>query len=231
MLPRINPLQTQSWQKLDRHYAGMRGVQMKDLFAEDPDRFNRFHIRFNDILVDFSKNRITEETLNLLFELAREAGVPGAVESMFNGEKINETENRPGLHIALRNRSNSPIMVDGHDVMPRVDGVLQKMEDFSHKVRSGRWRGYTGEKIADIVNIGIWGSDLGPVMATEALRPYAHPGLAVHFVSNIDGTHLTETLKNLNPATTLFMIASKTFQFNFISAVDPKGIGQSNRYV
>jgi glucose-6-phosphate isomerase len=211
MLPKINPLQTQSWQKLEKHYADIGNVHMKKLFAEDPDRFNRFHIRFNDILVDYSKNRLTDETLNLLFELAREAGVPAAVESMFNGEKINETENRPVLHIALRNRSNAPIMVDGHDVMPRVNEVLQKMEDFSHKVRSGRWRGYAGEKITDIVNIGIGGSDLGPVMVTEALRPYAHPGLAVHFVSNIDGTHLTETLRKLNPATTLFMIASKTF--------------------
>jgi glucose-6-phosphate isomerase len=211
MLPKINPLRTQSWQELERHHARMRDVQIKDLFAADPDRFNRFHIRFNDILVDFSKNRITAETLDLLFELAREAGLAEAVASMFNGEKINETENRPVLHIALRNRSNAPIEVDGQDVMPRVYEVLQKMEDFSHQIRSGRWRGYTGEKIAAIVNIGIGGSDLGPVMVTEALRPYADPDLAVHFVSNIDGTHLTETLKKLNPATTLFMIASKTF--------------------
>jgi glucose-6-phosphate isomerase len=211
MLPKINPRQTQSWQKLAQHYAGLKDVQMKDLFAEDPDRFNRFHIRFNDILVDYSKNRITDETLDLLFELAREAGVPPAVAKMFDGEKINETENRPVLHIALRNRSNTPIMVDGQDVMPLVNRELQKMEDFSNNLRSGRWRGYRGDKITDIVNIGIGGSDLGPVMVTEALRPYAHSGLSVHFVSNIDGTHLTETLKKLQPATTLFMIASKTF--------------------
>jgi len=211
MLPKINPLGTQSWQKLQQHFAGIKDVQMKDLFAEDPDRFKRFHIRFNDIIVDYSKNRITDETLGLLFELAREAGVARAVADMFDGEKINETENRPVLHIALRNRSNSPIMVDGQDVMPLVNGVLQKMKDFSDDLRSGRWRGYTGEKITDIVNIGIGGSDLGPVMVTEALRPYAKPGLSVHFVSNIDGTHLAETLKKLNPATTLFMIASKTF--------------------
>jgi len=211
MLPKIDPLQTQSWQKLEKHFTDMRDVQMKDLFAEDPDRFNRFHVRFNDILVDYSKNRITDETLKLLFELAREAGVPEAVASMFSGEKINETENRPVLHIALRNRSNAPITVEGHDVMPQVNDVLQKMKDFSHTLRSGKWRGYTGKEITDIVNIGIGGSDLGPVMVTEALRPYAHPGLAVHFVSNIDGTHITETLKKLNPATTLFMIASKTF--------------------
>jgi glucose-6-phosphate isomerase len=211
MLPKINPFQTKSWQELEKHHAGMKDVHMKDLFAEDPDRFNRFHIRFNDLLVDYSKNRITDETLTLLFSLAREAGVPQAVESMFSGEKINETENRPVLHIALRNRSNTPIMVDGRDVMPDVNDVLQKMKNFSSQVQSGEWRGYTGDKITDIVNIGIGGSDLGPVMVTEALRPYAQPGLSVHFVSNIDGTHITETLKKLNPATTLFMIASKSF--------------------
>ena len=211
MLPNIDPLQAQNWQKLAKHYAKMRNVHMKKLFAEDPARFSRFHIRFNDILIDYSKNRITGETLNLLFALAREAGVPQAVQSMFAGEKINETENRAVLHIALRNRSNTPIMVDGRDVMPLVNAVLQKMKDFSNDLRSGRRRGYTGEKITDVVNIGIGGSDLGPVMVTEALRPYAQPGLSVHFVSNIDGTHLAETLKKLNPATTLFMIASKTF--------------------
>jgi glucose-6-phosphate isomerase len=211
MLPKINPIQTRSWQKLDRHFAEIRDVHMKDLFAEDPGRFNRFHIRFNDILVDYSKNRITDETLSLLFELAHETGVPQAVEKMFSAEKINETENRPVLHIALRNRTNAPIMVDGHDVMPRINAVLQKMENFSHKVISGKWRGYTGRKITDIVNIGIGGSDLGPVMVTEALRPYAREELAVHFVSNVDGTNISETLKPLNPQTTLFLIASKTF--------------------
>ncbi|MEJ2167109.1 MAG: glucose-6-phosphate isomerase [Desulfobacterales bacterium] len=211
MLPKIDPLQTQSWQKLAKHYTDMRNVHMKNLFAEDPARFKRFHIRFNDILVDYSKNRITADTLKLLFELAREAGVPQAVESMFGGEKINETENRPVLHIALRNRSNTPIMVDGQDVMPQVNAVLQKMKNFSDSLKSGRWRGYKGDKITDIVNIGIGGSDLGPVMVTEALRPYANPDLSAHFVSNIDGTHLAETLKKLNPATTLFMIASKSF--------------------
>jgi len=211
MMPKINPIQTQSWQKLAKHYTELKNIHMKDLFAEDPERFNRFHIRFHDILVDYSKNRITDETLTLLFALAREAGVPQAVASMFGGEKINETENRPVLHIALRNRSNTPIIVDGQDIMPRVNEVLQKMKVFSDKVRSGRWRGYRGDKITDIVNIGIGGSDLGPVMVTEALRPYADSDLSVHFVSNVDGTHITETLKKLNPATTLFMIASKTF--------------------
>jgi glucose-6-phosphate isomerase len=211
MLPKICPIQAQSWQKLNEHFAEINDVHMKDFFAEDPARFNRFHICFNDILVDYSKNRITEETFELLVALAQEAGVKEAVASIFNGDKINETENRPVLHIALRNRTNSPIMVDGQDVMPRVNNILQKMEDFSNKVKSGEWQGYTGKKITDIVNIGIGGSDLGPVMVTEALRPYAVPGLSVHFVSNIDGSHITETLKALNPETTLFMIASKTF--------------------
>jgi glucose-6-phosphate isomerase len=211
MLPKINPTQTQSWQKLSKHFAAIKDVHLRDLFAEDPDRFKRFHIRLNDILVDYSKNRITDETLNLLFELAHDAGVQKAVKSMFSGEKVNETEDRPVLHTALRNRANSPVMVDGEDVMPQVNAVLRKMERFSRDVRSGEWSGYTGKKITDIVNIGIGGSDLGPVMVTEALHPYATQGLAVHFVSNIDGTHITETLKRLNPETTLFMIASKTF--------------------
>ena len=211
MLPKIKPTQTRSWQKLSEHFAAIKDVHLKDLFAEDPDRFKHFHVRFHDTLVDYSKNRLRRETLSLLIELARETGVQTAVSRMFAGEKINETEDRAVLHIALRNRANSPIMVDGQDVMPRVNAVLAKMELFSNRVRSGQWRGYTGKKITDIVNIGIGGSDLGPVMVTEALRPYAAPGLAVHFVSNIDGTHITETLKRLDPETTLFMIASKTF--------------------
>ena len=211
MLPNINPTQTQSWQKLNEHFAEINNVHMKDLFASDPERFNRFHLQFKDILVDYSKNRITDATLKLLLELAEEAGVQKAVKDMFSGEKINETENRAVLHVALRNRKNSPIYVDGQNVMPRVNAVLQKMEAFSEKIRSGNWQGYSGKKITDIVNIGIGGSDLGPVMVTEALRPYADKELAVHFVSNIDGTHITETLKKLDPATTLFMIASKTF--------------------
>ena len=192
MLPRINPTQTRCWQKLNEHFAEIKNVHMRDLFAEDPTRFDRFHVRFKDILLDYSKNRITEKTMALLIELARETGVQEAVAGMFNGDKINETENRPVLHIALRNRTNSPIMVDGEDVMPRVNDVLQKMAEFSKKVVSGKWRGYSGKKITDIVNIGIGGSDLGPVMVTEALRPYAVPGMRVHFVSNIDGTHIAE---------------------------------------
>ena len=184
---------------------------MKDLFAKDAQRFSKFSIRFNDILVDYSKNRITAETLHLLFELANEVGLTGAIDQMFGGEKINETEGRAVLHTALRNRASDSIHVDDNDIMPEVNAVLQKVREFSDKVRSGAWKGYAGQKITDIVNIGIGGSDLGPVMVTETLKPYAMQKLAVHYISNIDGTHITETLKQLNPATTLFMIASKTF--------------------
>ena len=211
MLPKINPTHSRIWSKLNDHHGKIKDVHMKDLFASDPERFNRFHLQFKDILVDISKNRITDETLQLLVELAEEVGVKKAIKDMFTGEKINETENRAVLHVALRNRKNSPIYADGRNVMPQVNAVLQKMEGFSKKIRSGDWKGYSGGRITDIVNIGIGGSDLGPVMVTEALRPYADKTLAVHFVSNIDGTHITETLKKLTPATTLFMIASKTF--------------------
>jgi glucose-6-phosphate isomerase len=211
MLAKVNPITTKSWQNLSRHYTKMKEVHMKTLFAEDPQRFTRFSLGFNDLLVDFSKNRITEETLKLLIGLAKECDLTGAIEKMFNGEKINETENRAVLHIALRNRGNAPILFDGQDVMPEVSAVNQKMKDLSDRLNSGDWRGYTGKKITDIVNIGIGGSDLGPAMVTQALKPYAQGGLAVHFVSNIDGTHLTETLKSLDPETALFMIASKTF--------------------
>ena len=211
MLPKVNPVTTKSWQILGRHYTKMKKVHMKTLFAEDPQRFKKFSCRFNDILIDFSKNRITAETLKLLIALVKECGLKRAIENMFSGEKINETENRAVLHIALRNRDSAPIRVDGKDVMPEVKAVLKKMKDFSNRLISGEWKGYTGKKITDIVNIGIGGSDLGPAMVTQALKPYAQKGLAVHFVSNIDATHLTETLKRLNPDTTLFMIASKTF--------------------
>ncbi|MGD8649610.1 MAG: glucose-6-phosphate isomerase, partial [Desulfobacterales bacterium] len=197
--------------KLEEHHCKIKDLKMKDLFVSDPERFNTCHIQFKEILVDYSKNRITTETLSLLLELAEEAGIRTAIKNMFSGEKINETENRAVLHVALRNRKNSPIYVDSQNVMPQVNAVLQKMGGFSKKLRSGEWKGYRGDRITDIVNIGIGGSDLGPVMVTEALRPFADKNLAVHFVSNIDGTHLTEVLKKLNPATTLFMIASKTF--------------------
>ena len=211
MLSNINPTQTKSWQNLSDHYAKINLIRMKDLFNRDPERFKKFSLRFNDILVDYSKNLITEETLQLLLGLAHESGVKAAIDSMFTGEKINGTENRAVLHIALRNRANTPIKVDGTDVMPDVKAVLEKMKIFSDRIISGEWKGYTGKKITDIVNIGIGGSDLGPVMVTEALRPYAIDGLSVHFVSNIDGTHISETLKGLDPETTLFMVASKTF--------------------
>jgi glucose-6-phosphate isomerase len=211
MLPQADPTETQSWRKLSEHFEETKDLHMRDLFATDPQRFNRFSIRFNDILLDFSKNRITEETIQLLIDLADEIVLGDAIQQMFEGAKINQTENRAVLHTALRNRSNTPVKVDGKDVMPEVKAVLNQMKDFSNKVVSGDWKGYSGQKIRDIVNIGIGGSDLGPVMVTEALKPYAKEGLKVHFVSNIDGTHITETLKKLDPAQTLFMIASKTF--------------------
>jgi glucose-6-phosphate isomerase len=207
----INPTKTKSWQKLAGHFATIKDVHMKGLFSQDPERFQKFSVRFNDILVDFSKNRMTSETMKLLLELAQEVELKKAIESMFSGKKINGTENRAVLHTALRNRENKPINVDDQDVMPDVNAVLKKMQDFSHKVLSGEWKGFSGKKITDIINIGIGGSDLGPVMVTEALKPYARKGVAVHYVSNIDGTHISETLKNLIPQSALFMIASKTF--------------------
>ena len=211
MLKKINPTETQSWKNLIDHVKEMKSVHMKDLFADDPDRFKKYSIKFNGILVDYSKNIVTEETLNLLLKLTDDVGLRDALNKMFSGERINETEDRAVLHTALRNRINSPVCVNDKDVMPEVKAVLSKMKDFSEKIISGEWKGFTGKKITDIVNIGIGGSDLGPVMVTESLRPYAKGGLEVHFVSNVDGTHITETLKALNPETTLFLIASKTF--------------------
>ncbi len=211
MLKRIDPTQTVSWRKLTDHFSQVKALPMNDLFAKDPERFNKFSIRFQDILLDFSKNRITGETIQLLLGLAEELDLKDAIGKMFIGDKINETEKRAVLHIALRNRKNTPIYVDRQDVMPQVNAVLAKMKDFSARVITGRWRGYTRKKITAIVNIGIGGSDLGPAMVTECLRPYAKKGLEVHFVSNVDGTHLAETLKRVHPETTLFTIASKTF--------------------
>ncbi|HJO55084.1 MAG TPA: glucose-6-phosphate isomerase [Candidatus Scalindua sp.] len=211
MLRKINPTETQSWKNLTNHFKEMKSVHMKDLFADDPDRFKKYSIRFDGILVDYSKNIITEDTLNLLLKLTDDVGLRDALNNMFNGEKINETEDRAVLHTALRNRINIPVCVNDKDVMPEVKVILSKMKGFSEKIISGEWKGFTGKKITDIVNIGIGGSDLGPVMVTECLRPYAKEGLEVHFVSNVDGTHITETLKVLNPETTLFLIASKTF--------------------
>ena len=205
------PIDLLAWKELEAHQQELASVQMRDLFQNDPQRFERFSLRFDDLLLDFSKNRITEKTLNLLRELARQSSLSSWIEKMFSGERINSTEDRAVLHIALRNRSNRPIIVDGHDVMPAVNAVLKHMREWTESIRSGQWRGYTGKAITDIVNIGIGGSDLGPVMVTEALKPYSRRDLNVHFVSNVDGTHIAETLRELNPETTLFIIASKTF--------------------
>ncbi|HFN7301724.1 TPA: glucose-6-phosphate isomerase [Escherichia coli] len=207
----INPTQTAAWQALQKHFDEMKDVTIADLFAKDGDRFSKFSATFDDqMLVDYSKNRITEETLAKLQDLAKECDLAGAIKSMFSGEKINRTENRAVLHVALRNRSNTPILVDGKDVMSEVNAVLEKMKTFSEAIISGEWKGYTGKAITDVVNIGIGGSDLGPYMVTEALRPYKNH-LNMHFVSNVDGTHIAEVLKKVNPETTLFLVASKTF--------------------
>ncbi len=207
----INPTQTAAWQALQKHFDEMKDVTIADLFAKDGDRFSKFSATFDDqMLVDYSKNRITEETLAKLQDLAKECDLAGAIKSMFSGEKINRTENRAVLHVALRNRSNTPILVDGKDVMPEVNAVLEKMKTFSEAIISGEWKGYSGKAITDVVNIGIGGSDLGPYMVTEALRPYKNH-LNMHFVSNVDGTHIAEVLKKVNPETTLFLVASKTF--------------------
>lgn len=211
MLGKVNPLETAAWKKLQDHFILMKDKRMDAMFRESPERFSRFSLRFEDILLDYSKNIITDETLQLFLALAEEVHLRDAIEKMFSGDAINETENRAVLHTALRNRSNSPVYVNGNDVMPEVNRVLNQMEGFSELVLSGKWKGYAGKPVSDIVNIGIGGSDLGPVMVTEALKPYKISHINAHFVSNIDATHITETLKNLSPETTLFMIASKTF--------------------
>lgn len=200
-----------AWKDLENNYADVRGMNMREMFAADPDRFEKFSVSMNNMLVDYSKNRVTADTMKLLFDLARESGLEKARDAMFSGEKINTTENRAVLHTALRNRSDRPVFVDGKDVMPQINAVLKKMESFSNTVRSGEWKGATGKAMTDIVNIGIGGSDLGPVMVVEALKHYRKEGLNTHFVSNVDGTHIVETLKSLNPETTLFIVASKTF--------------------
>ena len=210
MLPNTDFTTTQSYKYLTDHYIDIVSKSLKELFDTDNQRFKKFSIQFEDILLDYSKNRIDEQTIALLIQLAKECSVNEAIEAMFSGEKINATEGRPVLHIALRNRSNKPIYVDGKDVMPDVNKVLDHMKDFSHAIISGSWKGYTGKPITDVVNIGIGGSDLGPVMVTEALKAYKNH-LNLHFVSNVDGTHIAETLKEVDPETTLFLIASKTF--------------------
>ncbi|MGE5475471.1 MAG: glucose-6-phosphate isomerase [Bacteroidales bacterium] len=207
----VHPTQLPAWRALEAHARGLAPEQMRDMFARDPNRFGAFSLRLGDLLLDYSKNRIAHETMALLVDLARQSGLEDWRERMFSGQPINSTEHRAVLHVALRNRSNRPILVDGHDVMPGVNAVLAKMKDFAGRVRSGQWTGATGKRIATVVNIGIGGSDLGPVMVTEALKPYHQDGLAVRFVSNVDGTHVAETLKLCDPETTLFIIASKTF--------------------
>ncbi|GBG13047.1 glucose-6-phosphate isomerase [Novimethylophilus kurashikiensis] len=203
--------QSPAWQALLSHQQEIAPLHMRDLFAADPARFDKFSLQFNDILLDYSKNRITEQTLSKLFALARDRKVESWRDRMFSGEKINFTESRAVLHTALRNKSDRPVLVDGKDVMPEVRRVLAQMRSFTERVRSGEWKGYTGKKITDVVNIGIGGSDLGPFMVCSALRPYSRPDLLAHFVSNIDGAQLANILEKCNPETTLFIVASKTF--------------------
>lgn len=211
MLPKINPTTTPSWKALQQHRQLFDQVQISNLFSNDDQRFERFSLQFDDLLFDYSKNLVTDNTLELLVQLANDCGLPAYMEAFFNGEKINETENRPVLHTALRNFSGKRVMVDGEDLMPGIEKVKAQMKSFCEQVHSGAWKGYTGKPIRNIVNIGIGGSDLGPVMVTEALKPYWVKGIQTFFVSNVDGSHIAETLKKINPEETLFLIASKTF--------------------
>jgi glucose-6-phosphate isomerase len=211
MFPSVSPIETSAWKALQAHQLNIKNTHMRELSRQDPKRFDSFSISLNDILFDYSKNIITNETLQLLTALANECGLKDAIEAMFNGEKINRTENRAVLHTALRNCFDKPVQADGKDVMPEVRQVLKQMKDFCQAVHSGAWKGYSGKKIRYIVNIGIGGSDLGPVMVTEALKPYWTEGIQTYFVSNVDGTHIAETLKKISPDETLFLIASKTF--------------------
>ncbi|ENM5752029.1 glucose-6-phosphate isomerase [Vibrio mimicus] len=211
MLKNINPMQTQAWKALTAHFESAQDMDLKALFEQDSERFAKYSARFGqDILVDYSKNLVNAETMQHLFALAKETELQSAIAAMFKGEAINQTEDRAVLHTALRNRSNSPVLVNGEDVMPAVNAVLAKMKAFSERVIGGDWKGFTGKAITDVVNIGIGGSDLGPYMVTEALVPYKNH-LSMHFVSNVDGTHMAETLKKVDPETTLFLVASKTF--------------------
>lgn len=211
MLPKINPTKTAAWKALILHQAEIKKIQMKNLFKEDSKRFEKMSIHLDAILFDYSKNIVTDETLTMLLQLTEECKVKEAINAMFSGEKINETENRAVLHTALRNFSDNTITVDGKDIMPEIRKARKKMQFFCEKIHSGEWKGYSGKKIKNIVNIGIGGSDLGPVMVTEALKPYWIEGMQAYFISNVDGTQILETLKNLNPEETLFTIASKTF--------------------
>jgi glucose-6-phosphate isomerase len=211
MFPKINPTTTQAWKELQQHYAEMKQAHMKDLFKTDQDRFKKYSMCSKDIVFDYSKNIITDKTLQLLLQLANECKLKEAIEAMYNGDTINETEGRSVLHVALRNFSKEPFYTDGKDVMPDIKKVLRQVKKFSDNLHSGEWRGYTGKRIKYIVNIGIGGSDLGPLMVTEALKPYTVEGIETFFVSNVDGTHIAETLKKVKPERTLFLIASKTF--------------------
>ncbi len=212
MFPSVSPTTTQAWQSLQKHYnEDGRFLQMKEMFANDAERFKKFSLCFKEIIIDYSKNIINEKTLDLLIKLAEECKVQQAIEAMFNGSIINQTEQRAVLHTALRNFTGQPVLLNGKDVMPDVERVLKQMETFCNKVHSGAWKGYSGKKIKYIVNIGIGGSDLGPVMVTEALKPYKKENIDAFFVSNVDGTHIAETLKKVTPEETLFLIASKTF--------------------
>ncbi len=206
-----HPIHLAAWKALEAHARAIEAEHMREMFARDPARCRSFSLRLGDLLLDYSKNRVIHQTMALLADLAREAGVEAARDRMFAGVEINTTEHRAALHVALRNRSGRPIVVDGADVMPKVEAVLARMRDFSERVRSGAWTGATGRPIADVVNIGIGGSDLGPAMAVEALKPYGRPDLRAHFVSNVDGSHIVETLQACDPETTLFIVASKTF--------------------
>lgn len=207
----MTPLNIAEWQSLDRHYSDIKYLSMREQFVLDSGRFERFTLRSGDLLLDYSKNRITQETVDKLLALAQAVDMQSWIERMFSGEQINHTEGRAVLHTALRNRANTPVMVDGQDVMPQVNAVLDKMAAFCEQVHTGKWLGFSGKKITDIVNIGIGGSDLGPAMICDALEPYGIDGLQAHFVSNVDGTDLSTTLEKLNPETTLFIVASKTF--------------------
>ncbi|WP_343307525.1 glucose-6-phosphate isomerase [Chitinophaga niabensis] len=211
MFPTVHPTATKAWQQLQQHAADMKKTQMRSLFAADPQRFQSFSLQFEDILFDYSKNLLNAQSLQLLQELAKECKLEEAIKAMFQGEKINATEQRAVLHTALRNVSGQPVLLDGKDVMPEVNAVLKQMEDCCNRIHKGEWKGFSGKRIRYIVNIGIGGSDLGPVMVTEALRPYWVPGIQTYFVSNVDGTHIAETLKKVTADETLFLIASKTF--------------------
>ena len=210
-IPRPMLTDMPEWAALEAHHAKMKDVRLRTLFASDSGRARRFSLEAADLYLDYSKNRIARETMTKLLALARACGVREAIADMFAGKPINETEDRPVLHVALRNRSNTPICVNGKDVMPEVNGVLEQMAGFARRVRSGKWRGHTGKPIRTVINIGIGGSDLGPAMAYEALKPFSQRSLGVRFVSNVDGTHICEATRDLDPAETLFIVASKTF--------------------